>query len=131
MNEGTEQQPKPQGKGRDITDLAKEDIFIRCFIDPPCLGTLEVWARSAARKIKEAILREENPEFSGTTAEWNYKVDRALMADLEARAQLGEKKYGERLRAHNGRRPRVDAYQEFLDAWMYLRQDREEKESPL
>ena len=46
--------------------------------------------------------------------------------DIEARAQLGEKKYGERLKANNGRRGIQDAYEECLDQSMYLRQIIEE-----
>ena len=45
-----------------------------------------------------------------------------VMADLEARAVMGEQKYGTRLRAHNGRDALIDAYQEALDLVMYLKQ---------
>jgi hypothetical protein len=45
-----------------------------------------------------------------------------VKADIEARAQLGKKRYGKRLQAHNGRDPLTDAYQEVLDLAMYLRQ---------
>ena len=50
-----------------------------------------------------------------------------VKADLEARAVLGEKTYGQRLKANNGRDALVDAYQEALDLVMYLRQAIEEK----
>lgn len=42
------------------------------------------------------------------------------------RDRLGVRKYGTRLRAHNGRRALVDAYQEALDLAVYLRQCIEE-----
>jgi hypothetical protein len=45
-----------------------------------------------------------------------------VQADIEARAVLGVKKYGTRLRPNNGRHALVDAYQEALDLCMYLRQ---------
>ena len=45
-----------------------------------------------------------------------------VRADIEARALLGVKKYGTRLRPNNGRHALVDAYQEALDLCMYLRQ---------
>lgn len=45
-----------------------------------------------------------------------------VQQDIERRAQVGEKKYGERLMANNGRNALVDAYQEALDLCMYLRQ---------
>jgi len=47
--------------------------------------------------------------------------------DLECRAILGARKYGERLKPHNGRDALVDAYQEALDLCMYLRQEIEER----
>lgn len=49
-----------------------------------------------------------------------------VMADIEQRAQVGEVKYGERLKAFNGRNAMVDAYQEALDLAVYLRQHLEE-----
>lgn len=42
--------------------------------------------------------------------------------DLIDRAEMGEKKYGEKLKPFNGRSALVDAYQEALDLCMYLRQ---------
>lgn len=44
-----------------------------------------------------------------------------VIADLEARATMGERKYGTRLMVENGRDHLVDAYQEALDLAMYLR----------
>lgn len=45
-----------------------------------------------------------------------------VRADIEKRAQLGEKKYGERLKPFNNRDGLVDAYEEALDLCMYLKQ---------
>jgi hypothetical protein len=45
-----------------------------------------------------------------------------VLADLEARAVAGERKYGTRLRTYNGRDALIDAYQEALDLVMYLAQ---------
>lgn len=45
--------------------------------------------------------------------------------DIEARAQLGQAKYGARLRAwsrENGKTPLQNMYEEVLDLAMYLRQ---------
>ena len=42
--------------------------------------------------------------------------------DLQSRAKLGEKKYGERLRPFNGRSALRDAYEEALDMANYLKQ---------
>lgn len=60
------------------------------------------------------------PHGSGTP------IIELVQADLEERAKKGEKAYGERLKAHNGRDAMVDLYQELLDAVCYLRQLLEE-----
>ena len=49
-----------------------------------------------------------------------------LRADLLARAEMGLKKYGTKLRAQNGRSAMLDLYQEILDAVMYAQQGRVE-----
>lgn len=45
-----------------------------------------------------------------------------LFESLEARAALGQEKYGVMLQTHNGRNAMADSYQEGLDLVMYLRQ---------
>jgi hypothetical protein len=42
--------------------------------------------------------------------------------DIEARAEKGIKKYGERLKPFNGRNALQDLYEELLDAVMYTKQ---------
>ena len=50
-----------------------------------------------------------------------------VITDIRERASMGKDKYGTHLRANNGRKPLVDAYQEALDLVMYLRQKIEEE----
>ena len=50
-----------------------------------------------------------------------------VLADLTNRALEGADKYGEPLKAHNGRNALWDLYQELLDAAMYIRQAIEEQ----
>ena len=45
-----------------------------------------------------------------------------VISDIEMRARVGEKKYGECLKAFNGRNSLQDAYEEALDLSMYLKQ---------
>lgn len=71
-------------------------------------------------KTEAATLIQAAPNGSGIPI-----VD-LVKTDLEARAVMGEQTYGERLKAHNGRNPLIDAYQEALDLAMYLRQAIEE-----
>jgi hypothetical protein len=46
-----------------------------------------------------------------------------VMADLQARSDMGKEKYGTRLTTENGRGALMDAYQEALDLCCYLKQD--------
>lgn len=46
----------------------------------------------------------------------------AIIEDILARRELGRARYGDELRVGNGRDPGVDAYQELLDAAVYLAQ---------
>lgn len=46
----------------------------------------------------------------------------SIAEDIEARIRLGEKKYGTRLKSHNGRDAMLDAYQEILDGINYSKQ---------
>jgi hypothetical protein len=45
-----------------------------------------------------------------------------VATDHEKRIEMGEKKYGQRLRTNNGRDAFLDAYQEVLDFLSYLMQ---------
>ena len=45
-----------------------------------------------------------------------------IAEDTEARIRLGEKKYGTRLKANNGRDAMLDLYQEILDGCNYAKQ---------
>jgi hypothetical protein len=49
-----------------------------------------------------------------------------VIADLQARSEMGRAKYGTTLRVNNGRNALMDAYQESLDQTMYLKQRLEE-----
>lgn len=54
--------------------------------------------------------------------EGEKKVYPLVIADLEARREVGIKTYGTELMTDNGRKPLWDAYQEALDLAVYLRQ---------
>lgn len=51
-----------------------------------------------------------------------------FIEDILLRDKTGEAKYGTRLKPFNGRRAKKDAYEEFCDAVVYLRQDLYEQE---
>lgn len=54
------------------------------------------------------------------------KLEDAVMADLQARKQLGLERYGSLLQAGNGRDAMLDLYEELQDAAVYARQMQEE-----
>lgn len=70
---------------------------------------------------KEATAHQPTPKGTGTA------ITPLVIADLEARSAAGAIKYGEPLRANNGRDALVDAYQEALDLAQYIRQELEER----
>ena len=49
-----------------------------------------------------------------------------VVADMRERDRIGRERYGTPLQAHNGRMALQDAYEEILDAAVYLRQAIEE-----
>jgi len=57
-------------------------------------------------------------------------IQNMVIADIEARKQVGLERYGTLLQAHNGRDALMDAYQEALDLAVYLRQALEERDHP-
>lgn len=68
----------------------------------------------------EATTKQPTPHGAGAP------ILGMVLADLTNRALEGKEKYGEALKANNGRSALVDAYQEALDLAMYLRQAIEE-----
>ena len=58
----------------------------------------------------------------------NPEIHKLVIADIEARRQLGISRYGTPLQAHNGRDALRDAYEECLDMACYLRQAIEERD---
>jgi hypothetical protein len=56
-------------------------------------------------------------------------VQDAVMADIEARKQVGIQRYGTVLQPHNGRDALRDAYEESIDLALYLKQALIERES--
>lgn len=71
--------------------------------------------------MNEATMNQGRPNGSGVP------IVELVKQDLDARAAIGEKKYGQKLKANNGRDALVDAYQEVLDLAKYLRQEIEER----
>lgn len=72
----------------------------------------------------QTITSKEQPAPHGS----GEPIVERVKADLEERAQKGERAYGERLKANNGRDALVDLYQELLDACCYCRQMIEERD---
>lgn len=66
--------------------------------------------------------REPVPKKNDSKPIWEM-----VIADMKERDLVGEKRYGTKLQAFNGRNSAVDAYQEGLDLAVYLRQLVEER----
>ncbi|WP_051327187.1 hypothetical protein [Desulfatibacillum aliphaticivorans] len=68
---------------------------------------------------RKAAIRQPKP----TRERPGVEVLPEVIKDLEARIQVGIKKYGEPLTTHNGRDALLDAYQEVLDLAVYMKQE--------
>jgi hypothetical protein len=73
--------------------------------------------------------KQPSPRGSEQPACWDVFFDRwgnlctpELARDIRERDQMGERKYGTRLRPFNGRDAFIDLYQELLDAIVYTTQ---------
>lgn len=71
--------------------------------------------------MSEATVEQPTPSGKGP------EIAPLVCADIMARSAVGVKKYGEPLKAFNGRDPLVDLYQELLDGAQYIRQVIEER----
>jgi hypothetical protein len=58
---------------------------------------------------------------------WTARLSAGVIADLQARKQLGLERYGSLLQANNGRDALFDLSDELLDAAVYARQAQEER----
>lgn len=104
---------------KDFLDLREKELFDALQeIEKEVLGCdKSVHLRKAAGVNMNPAL-EIQPEPIGNGIE----IIELVKQDLVDRAEMGEKKYGEKLKPFNGRSALVDAYQEALDLCMYLRQ---------
>jgi hypothetical protein len=66
--------------------------------------------------IDEEGKEQPLPIHNDLPAAWDL-----VMADMGARDRMGAARYGSRLQPHNGRDALRDAYEEILDAAVYLR----------
>jgi hypothetical protein len=73
--------------------------------------------------FEEIISRIEQPKPKGKGPE----IFPLVIHDLLKREQIGIERYGESLKANNGRDSLRDAYEEALDLCLYLRQRIEEE----
>lgn len=80
---------------------------------------------TAASKVMYPVeLRHPRDEYDQPlpTPNDGAHIHDLLTADIQARKELGTRRYGTPLQAHNGRDALLDAYQECLDLAVYLRQ---------
>lgn len=68
--------------------------------------------------LRQAIGVEQQPEPNGLYEKYVWDL---VITDMKARNEMGEKKYGTKLRPFDGRDSLKDAYQEVLDLAVYLR----------
>ena len=91
-------------------------------------GKVPCWHVAQAREGEEGSSKGVGEMINAATAKQAAPSGQGnpilgmVLADLTNRALEGKEKYGEPLKAHNGRNALWDLYQELLDAAMYIRQ---------
>lgn len=116
--DAAKRQQLPKGTGPDIAQLALSKLPEAILLTPEHgMRTIQTWMLSAAAYL--VAYRSRGP----MTAQ---DILNTICKDIDARVAAGEKKYGQRLRAHNGRDAALDLLQEVYDAWLYAEQERYE-----
>ena len=114
-----------------------EDVIAAAAAVPQALDRLSEEARAAwAGQLATDVMAERRaaglsephpaPQPSAHPPVWDLVVH-----DMQERDAFGERKYGLRLRAFDGRSTLADAYQEALDLAVYLRKRLYEEQAPL
>jgi hypothetical protein len=80
-------------------------------------AALEQRALQQGWKFKPAFGQPAPKQINAAPSMWPM-----VMKDMTNRDRFGIEKYGVGLKAHNGRDPLQDAYEEALDLCVYLRQ---------
>lgn len=83
-----------------------------------CERSCSLYGQCAESVRRPAAHRHEPPPIRNAQP----AVQDLVIADIEARKQVGIEKYGTVLQAFNGRCSTMDAYQESIDMTIYLRQ---------
>jgi hypothetical protein len=114
-------QELPIGDGKDVCELVLADI--------DQFRSESSSIRAVYRDLFRMAFYLKARELQKTGLSYDMDaLHREVSRDLEARIEIGAKKYGTRLKTNNGRRARLDLQQEIYDAIMYTRQEIEEQQ---
>jgi hypothetical protein len=125
MSDANFTQTNPHGTGRYIAPLFKEYVLD----ERGAYGTVGIRVPKTVQELRDyvfACIVFVVCERAGGVLRSN-EIRRDIAQMIDDRNALGEKKYGEGLRADNGRDVLLDLLQELLDAGMYATQAEEER----
>lgn len=111
-------QPPPAGECRDVCTLALADVSNH--------GERYTDFKSVYKALLCAAFYLKATECENRKL-LGFEIRAEVSRDLEARIEMGAKKYGTRLKTHNGRNARIDLQKEIYDAIMYARQEIQER----
>jgi hypothetical protein len=77
--------------------------------------------RGAPRHTEQTTLKQREGDQPLPIANEHQDIQSMVIADLEARRQVGIQRYGTALQPHNGRDMLLDAYEEAMDLTVYLK----------
>jgi len=93
-----------------------QDLRNGIFKDEDAVNELIDSTIEMASNLQAGVIEQPAPRGEG------IEIGKLVVMDIESRVKKGIETYGEPLKANNGRKPLIDAYQEALDLAMYLRQ---------
>lgn len=101
-----------------VVQPSEHPSYLR-FLPCQCLGTVDLDG-TIHRKPDRADREDESQPLP--TKNDAPDIQSMVIADIEARRQVGIKRYGTALQPNNGRNALLDAYEEAIDLAMYLKQ---------
>lgn len=114
--------PKPATSLESVKASLKEYITDHTADGTDTVDGVVVEAMLESIRAREKSTRFATVEQPPSIPNNSTPIYEKVIEDIRARVAVGVERYGTPLQANNGRDPRVDLYQELLDATMYVRQ---------
>ncbi len=110
-----------ESRGKGPRELSFAGIGIVLCEDGDCKLYCGRCVIGPSRRVEQLRRRDGDQPLPGPSD--GPAMQDLVIADIEARKQIGIQRYGQTLKAHDGRDNLLDIYQELLDAAIYIRKE--------